>query len=139
MLADEDWYERERLHHAAADGDLAEVQRLVSERAGIAAFDDSSRTPLHHAAEQGHCEVARWLLAHGADVNAHDEKTIGETALCLAMQKSSAEMVELLLEHGADPDIRGWVGLTARMRARRRGDDDGRRIAALIDKYRPQG
>ena len=94
-------------------------------------------TPLHHAAELGHCTVAQWLLENGADVNAHDERMIDETALCLAAKGNSPEVVELLLRHGADPDIPGWVGLTARMRAQRRTDDTGRTIAALIDRRQP--
>lgn len=134
---DDDRFERERLHRAAADGDLSEVERLVAEGAEINAFDDLSRTPLHYAAENEHYKVTAWLLEHGAAVNAYDEKMIGETALCLAAQKHYPEMVELLLKHGADPDINGWVGLTARIRAQRRKDDDGRRIANLIEKYRP--
>lgn len=77
------------------------------------------------------------MLAEGIDVNAHDEKMIGETALCLAVQQGHAAMVALLLEHGADPDIKGWVGLSARMRAQRRSDDVGRKIAALIERRRP--
>ncbi|QTN21509.1 ankyrin repeat domain-containing protein [Rhizobacter sp. AJA081-3] len=134
---DDDWFERERLHRAAADGDLPEVERLVSYGADINAFDDLSRTPLHYAAENEHYKVAAWLLERGAQVNANDEKMIGETALCLAAQKDYPEMVELLLKHGADPDINGWVGLTARIRAQRRKDEDGRKIAALIEQYRP--
>jgi len=134
---DDDWFERERLHRAAADGDLPEVERLVGTGTEINAFDDLSRTPLHYAAEHEHYKVAVWLLDHGANINAYDEKMIGETALCLAAQKDYPEMVELLLKYGADPDINGWVGLTARIRAQRRKDDEGRKIAALIEKYRP--
>ena len=134
---DDDWFERERLHRAAADGDLPEVERLIRSGAEISAFDDLNQSPLHYAAEQGHYKVALWLLEHGANVNAYDEKMIGETALCLAAQKDYPEMVELLLKHGADPDINGWVGLTARIRSQRRTADEGRKIAALIEKYRP--
>lgn len=136
--SDDDWFERERLHRAAAAGDLADVQRLVDCGAATDAFDELSRTPLHYAAENEHYKVALFLLDHGADVNAHDESRAGETALCLAAQTDYPEMVELLLRHGADPDIIGWVGLTARLRARRRSDDDGRKISAMIDKYRPE-
>jgi ankyrin repeat protein len=122
---------------AAADGDLPEVQRLVASGAALDAFDGENCTPLHHAAAQGHCAVALWLLENGADVNAHDEQAIGETALCLAVKAGRAEMAELLLTRGADPDIPGWVGLTARLRAQRRAGDEGRTISALIEKYRP--
>lgn len=134
---DDDWYERERLHFAAAEGDLMEVQQLVGSGAPVGAFDDMRQTPLHYAAEREQYQVAAWLLEHGADVNAYDEKMIGETPLCLAVQTDYPELVELLLKHGANPDIRGWVGLTARVRAQRRADEKGRKIAALIEKFCP--
>lgn len=135
---DDDWFERERLHRAAADGDQEELRRLVA--AGghpLDAFDDLGRTPLHYAVEGEHYRAADWLIQQGASVNAHDEATIGETPLSLAVQRDCPEMVELLLAHGADPDITGWMGNTARMRAQRRKDDDGKAIAALVQRYQP--
>jgi hypothetical protein len=60
---------------------------------------------------------------------------IGETPLSLAVQGEYPEMVELLMKHGANPDIQGWVGLTARIRAKRRVDDTGRGIAAIIESF----
>jgi ankyrin repeat protein len=136
---DEDWFERERLHRAAAHGDQEEMRRLVA--AGgheLDAFDDLGRTPLHYAVEGEHYRVAEWLIQQGANVNSHDEATIGETPLALAVQRDYPEMVELLLAHGADPDITGWMGNTARMRAQRRKDDDGKAIAVLVQRYQPR-
>ena len=133
----DDWFERERLHRAAADGDLAEMQRLVENGYPIGAFDDLSRTPLHYAVEGEHYKAAAWLLDRGADVNAHEEQMIGETALCFAVQRDYSEMVELLLNRGADPDITGWMGQSARMRAQRRRDEDGKKIASLVEEHRP--
>jgi len=54
---DDDWFERERSHRAAEDGDLQEVQRLVSSGVPVGAFDDMNRTPLHYAAEREHYKV----------------------------------------------------------------------------------
>lgn len=69
---------------------------------------------LHHAAEADHCELATWLVARGADVNANEYDKIGETPLSLAVPGSHPDMVELLRQRDADPDIGGWLGLTAR-------------------------
>ncbi|MES2698692.1 MAG: ankyrin repeat domain-containing protein [Pseudomonadota bacterium] len=136
---DDDWFERERLHRAAADGDQEELRRLVAaDGYALDAFDDLGRTPLHYALEGEHYRAAEWLIQQRANVNAHDEATIGETPLALAVQRDYPEMVELLLAHGADPDITGWMGNTARMRAQRRKDDDGKAIAALVQRYQPR-
>ena len=48
-------------------------------------------------------EMAAALLAHGANVN--HVAASGETPLWIAAQQGHAKLVELLLEHGADPTI----------------------------------
>jgi ankyrin repeat protein len=133
----EDWFEAERLHRAAQDGNLAELMRLVADGYDVNLFDDLGHTPLHRAAEGGHGQAAAWLLGHGADVNANDEATIGETALALAVQRDDPDIVELLLRQGADPDIQGWMGNTARSRAGERKDAAGLQIQRLIERHAP--
>jgi ankyrin repeat protein len=133
----EDWFEAEQLILAASDGDLAEVQKLHAAGFDLDLMDELSKAAVHHAAENGHYKVAHWLLQNGASVDLHDEEMIGETPLNLAARKNYPEMVELLLGHGANPDVNGWMGFTARIRAQARRDEDGLRIAALIEKYKP--
>lgn len=75
-------------------------------------------TLLHMAVEFCDVELARWLLEHGADVNAPAE-TDGDgfggwTPLFHAMAtlhvpRHFPDMAELLLEHGADPEIRASI------------------------------
>ena len=77
----QDQFERERLHFAAQDGDVEEVVRLLAAGFGPNEFDDLGKTPLHYAAERGHLDVMKLLLSSGADVNAHDERVIGNTPL----------------------------------------------------------
>jgi len=137
MALDENWYELERLHHAADDGDIGEMKRLVAAGYDMNMFDDLGWTPLHHAVKGEHYKAALWLIEQGADVNANDEQRIGETPLGDAVRGDYPEMVELLLRKGADPDITGWMANTARLRAERRNDEEGRQIAALIRRYHP--
>jgi len=66
-------------------------------------------TPLHvavrsayRAGEHTALPVVRFLIKHGADVNACDSS--GDTPLCYAAFARHAEIAELLLEGGADPD-----------------------------------
>jgi hypothetical protein len=93
-------------------------------------------SPRHHV-EGEHYKAAEWLLETGAQVDAHQEELIGETALCQAARQSYPELVELLPKHGANPDIPGWMQISARIRANSRKDEEGKEIAALIEKYAP--
>lgn len=123
------------LHWAAAAGDLDRVRQLLDAGYDLNAFDDLDYTPLHHAALKEHVAVVSLLLGKGADVNAHNEPRIGDTPLAVCAQTCSLEMASLLLEAGADPTIRGWMGLTAldRVRGRKRGD--GPRVRDLMERF----
>ncbi|XP_043196067.1 serine/threonine-protein phosphatase 6 regulatory ankyrin repeat subunit A-like, partial [Amphibalanus amphitrite] len=110
--------------------------------ADIDISDDEGRTPLHAAVERGHKECVRALLtellnrfqlsapasvefsnlaaesspAHacpefGAIINRAD--TSGRTALMLAAEVGSSELVMLLLMHGAQPGLTDQQGRTA--------------------------
>lgn len=65
-------------------------------------------SPLHLAVENGALSSARELLAAGALVNASDPKA-GMTALHVAASRGLRPMVALLLEHGADPNIKDAI------------------------------
>lgn len=132
-----DSFEAEQLHRAASDGDIGEMQRLVSSGYPLELFDELGRAPLHYAVEGQHYRAVEWLLAAGANVNSNDEEHVGETPLSHAAQSNYPELVELLLRNGADPDIKGWMGDTARSRAARRKDDEGKQISLLIEHFKP--
>lgn len=134
----EDWYEAERLHRAAEDGDILEIERLLLSGYDVNLFDDLGHTPLHRAVLSKQYNAAQVLLRHGADVNANDDATIGETPLALAVQGEHSKMVCLMLESGADPDITGWMGSTARDHAGRRTDAAGREISEILARYSPK-
>ncbi|MBS0370118.1 MAG: ankyrin repeat domain-containing protein [Proteobacteria bacterium] len=132
-----DFFEVERLHRAAAEGDIQEMQRLVECGYSLEFFDDLGRAPLHYAVEGQHYKAVEWLITAGANVNSNDEEHIGETPLCYAVQSGYPDLVELLLRNGADPDITGWMANTARIRAAKRKDDEGKKISALLERYKP--
>jgi ankyrin repeat protein len=136
-MSDDDWFERERLHRAADSGDLSQMQQHLASGCPLNTYDDISFTPLHYAARSEHYRAAALLLDAGADVNAHEQEKAGETPLCVAVKGEYPEMVELLLQRGADPDIPGWMGVTARVRAHQRTDEDGRTIFAIIERLCP--
>jgi ankyrin repeat protein len=62
-------------------------------------------TALFEAATEGRVEVVAVLLAAGARVNDTDTWE-GRTPLSLACARGSLELVQMLLDAGADPNIR---------------------------------
>ncbi len=121
----ENWFEQERLHRAAAAGDLPIVQKLLGDGSAVNAFDELGKTPLHYAVLGEHIAVVDWLLRHGADINAHDERAIGDTPLGEAAGTCSLGMARLLVAAGADPTVRGWMQRNAVDRARERKGREG--------------
>lgn len=61
-------------------------------------------TPLHHFARKGDVEKASVFIAHGADLDARDED-ICSTPLGWAARSGQTAMIELLLKHGAKPNL----------------------------------
>ncbi len=88
------------LHHLKAPSDLRDgdaVRRLLAEGADPNAYTERGKPALHKAWP---LDLKRALLEGGAHVDARDWQ--GNTALSLA--GSMSDVVELLLEAGADPD-----------------------------------
>ena len=65
--------------------------------------DDRGNTPLMKAAEKGHAVTAKRLIQAGANLNAED--IAGFSALLLAVYKGRQDIVRLLLESGANPNL----------------------------------
>lgn len=128
-----DWSELEQLHFASAEGDLARVRALVEAGADVNLKDqDLSLTPLHHAAMCEQCAVASFLLSVGADVNANDPSMIGETPLGEIAQSCTLAMAEILINGGANPLIRGNMGINALDRAAKRKKPEGVSVYNLL-------
>lgn len=123
------------LHLAAYLGDIAAARRLIETGSDVNIRDDLGCTPLHYAALQGQAEVAELLIGNGADVNAGDkygnpplhlakkhievtrilvdhganlnaEDQAGQTALREAILRGDKDVVDFLIDQGADIDLR---------------------------------
>ncbi len=121
------------LHQAVATGNI-EIVKLVLDHGGqelfLNTYDDLSCTPLMVAVREHFIPIIKLLLEYGADVNRHNEAMIGDTALAQAVDDGQVEIVQLLLAHRADPDILGWMQLTARHRAQKNYEANPKHIAA---------
>jgi ankyrin repeat protein len=80
-------------------------------------------TPLHFAAFFGHPGAARLLVERGADVGMVADNPMRVLPLHSAAAADSTEIVELLLDHGADANAKQASGHTALDAARQHGND----------------
>ncbi len=83
---------------AAHDGDLQQMQRLLTQGANAAALDESGENALVWAVVGGQARSVDFLLRHG--VSAKDKN--GVEALFTAIDEGQVSIVELLLNHGAN-------------------------------------
>jgi ankyrin repeat protein/L-ascorbate metabolism protein UlaG (beta-lactamase superfamily) len=111
------------LHVAARTGLLDVGRTLIAWGADVNKAQSSWQgTPLFYTLWDGQTDFARMLIAAGADVN---HSADGDLALYNAIQYGHAEMVEVLLEGGADSaQIEGDLGCTALHAAALRGYAD---------------
>jgi ankyrin repeat protein len=147
------------LHVAAAAGHL-EIVRLLVEHGADLEWRDPRRklAPIGWANESGHTPVVRWLFEAGSPADFHEaaaygfvervrealdedpsrvDETAGPgTALHHAALWGHPEVVELLLERGADPSIRNGDGETALDIASGQIEDPGRRTPLLVESRR---
>ncbi|MEK6237918.1 MAG: ankyrin repeat domain-containing protein [Planctomycetales bacterium] len=92
------------IHFAADQGDLKSVKQLLSEDPKLAdAPNKDGLTPLYLAARRGHLKVAEHLIEQKAGVNL---LASGDGPLHVAAEENQAEMIRLLLKHGAEIDLR---------------------------------
>ncbi len=100
--------------------------------------DGCGETPLMQACQSGNYDAVCILLENGADVNATDY--CGKTALVYAVhftirsdgEDTQVEIIKLLLEHGAAPDMRSRYSGTALEEAQERGN---KKIEKLLLEY----
>ena len=130
------------MHWCAAHGDLQQLQREIAQRrrvrgtgrgirivpigggvageeargleAGLNAYNGHGMTALHGAAFHGQVGAVGELVLAGADVNHPSRGPRHTFALHLGVARGHRGVVRVLLEeHGADPRLRDYRGLTA--------------------------
>jgi uncharacterized protein len=115
---------------AAALGRTERVRELVdADPSLVNAYGDDGFHPVGLASFFGHVDTARLLYERGADANqiARNEHIQTAAIHAAAAAEGKAEdvryaLVELALEHGADPDLEQGGGFRAIDAARQNGD-----------------
>lgn len=118
-----DYEGRSPLHHAAANGPEAVIERLLS---GMNSVDMSGQSPLHYAAAKGHGGASSALVREGADLLIRDER--GRTPLHAAARAGHEEIVRRLIDSGAPKNARDDGGDTVLHYAARQGN------AAIVER-----
>ena len=91
------------------------LQLLLDNNASVNVQNAAGHTPLHNAVDAGRAENVILLISAGASLNARDAS--GETPLYEAAtsgKSNRARIMEILVGHGADPDLAdnaGWTPL----------------------------
>ena len=93
------------LHTASCFGKLGTVKMLVRAGAGVRVADNTGATCLTLAADFGHTETVRYLVGL-TDVEVNHEGNEAFTALHFAVQEGHHDVVEVLIDAGADIDAK---------------------------------
>jgi len=106
------------LHRAVKSGALGEVRKLLNECADPNAATTAHWTPLHEAASRDSVEAAELLIAANANLYAwapsdlpdgplQKQRRRWRTPLHVAAERGATGVVQVLLRHGANPDVAG--------------------------------
>ena len=91
---------------ACRSGSLDTVKLLVRAGAGVRVTNNDGHTCLTIAASRGHTETVRYLLFL-PEVEVDHANNVGSSALCAAAQGKYPDVVQVLIDAGADTEARG--------------------------------
>jgi ankyrin repeat protein len=102
---------------AASFGEVDRLTELLEDEPSLVSdYSGDGFTALHFAAFFGRPDAASLLIERGAEVDAFGRGWMTGTAIHSAVSRKHAELVGILLEAGANPNVRqsaGWTPLHA--------------------------
>lgn len=114
---------------AAATGKINNVIRLLARDPNLVnTYSPDGFQPLGLACFFGHFDVAEYLTKAGANLNSRSHNKLKAAPIQSATARGHRKIVKMLLEHGADPNIREQGGFTPLHAAAQNGDDEMIRI-----------
>nr|XP_042118621.1 ankyrin repeat domain-containing protein 26-like isoform X8 [Peromyscus maniculatus bairdii] len=120
-----------QIHRVAAEGDAGQLEILITlGKCSVYDRDYKNRTALHFACVYGRLPVVNVLVNNNCEIDAFDKNHI--TPLMKSVQCWKQKCAAILLEHGADPNIRDNSGNSALHYAVYNGHEE---MAALLLDY----
>ena len=115
---------RSLLHHAVIHDALEFVKILLSRNSDVNSVDKNGWTPLHYAVQNNSIKMAEILVDSGSDIDATDNN--GNTVLWRATfaSRGYGEVIDFLINNGANPDTKNNNGISALELANRIGNYD---------------
>jgi len=133
------------IFECACTGDLPALRRhLNNTPASLDAFSPDGFTLLGYSCFFGHAALARFLAEQGANLNLASNNTFKVAPLHSACAISDLATTEMLLKHGANPNMQQQAGYTPLHEAAQNGQqqlaqlliDHGADVNALTDDKR---
>lgn len=122
---------------AAYSGDSDLISHLIGEGVDVNVWDPWGRSGLTFAAIAGHLTIARMLIEAGAWTDPHEDYDVHLTPLMCAAENGRADIVEYLLDKGADPTRHGGTAqITAENYARQEFPELAARLLKAEDEWR---
>jgi ankyrin repeat protein len=107
---------------AAWEGDLKMVKHLIGLGADPSLTDDLGKNVLHFAADQKSLGVLEAVLGMNINVDLRSEGGYKQTALFIPAAAGNTPVVQMLLKHGANPNIQDKYKMTALHWALQKGE-----------------
>ena len=112
------------IFEAAATGKTIHVIRLLAKQPELVnAYAEDGFQPLGLACFFGHFETAEYLIKAGALINSPSNNSLHAAPIQSAAAAGHLEIVRLLIQHGADPNVREQGGYTP-LHAAAQNDDE---------------
>jgi uncharacterized protein len=119
------------IFEAAATGKINHIIRMLAREPQLVnAYAEDGFQPLGLACYFGHYDIAEYLATAGASLNSPSHNGLKAAPIHSAAAGGHERIVKMLLEHGADPNVREQAGLTALHAAAQNGDAET--IRALL-------
>ncbi|XP_013914268.1 PREDICTED: fibronectin type 3 and ankyrin repeat domains protein 1 [Thamnophis sirtalis] len=113
-------------------GHLDIVQYLRSQGASWLSRDFGGCTAMHWATDGGHCDVIEWMIQDGCEVDSRDSGVEWTPLLRLCALSGKTDVATILINAGADVNVKDKDGKTSLMVAALNNHED--LVALLLEK-----